>query len=137
MDDQALLDQPIIQSDHWIEAFAKLDLKGLLGSIFSNAQWVEHNDSIEFVICEQHERLFNPSHLEALKLKLNESALPPQKPVTVSFGLVSQTPYVFQTQRKEIKQKRANIEFAAHDIVQYLKQQFTASVLIETVKPTT
>ena len=98
---------------------------------------MEHDDNIEFVICEQHERLFNPSHLEALKQKLNASALPLQKTVTVSFGPVSQTPYVYQTQRKEIKQKRANIEFAAHDIVQYLKEQFTASVLIETVKPTT
>ncbi|BCE01905.1 DNA polymerase III subunit gamma/tau [Marinicellulosiphila megalodicopiae] len=135
MTDQELLDEPMIQSDQWIAAFESLNLKGLLGSIFSNAQWVEQDDSVDLVICEQHERLFNPTHLDAIKLKLNEAGIAPQKPVNVQFGPVRQTPYVFQTQRKEIKQKRANIEFAASDIVNYLKEQFSGSILFETVKP--
>jgi len=136
VDDQALLDEPLIHTDQWIKAFERLELKGLIGSIFSNAQWIESDKHVNLVICEQHERLFNPSHLETLKQKLNDAGLQPQKPINVEFGQVRQTPYVFQNQRKIIKNKRANIEFAAHEIVQYLKEQFSVSILTETVTPT-
>ena len=122
------------QLDTWAQLIEQSGIGALTKQLVLHSNYIKKDDVVELVIAEQQKHLLNDATIKTIEEGLS-AILQQQIRLEITVGEVIDTPWAVQRAINNMRQEHAEKTIQEDTTVAQLCQQFSGTVLKETIKP--